>query len=77
MPLLHAAKNAGILISMDTTTLTKAPKKRGPKPKGYEDTHVLIPPDLLEWAKDQPEGFAGLVRTLLHQERTRRQPTPA
>ena len=57
---------------MDTNTSTKEPKKRGPKPKGYEDTHVLIPPDLLEWAKDQPEGFAGLVRALLREEHRRR-----
>lgn len=66
------AENAGILISMDTPTL-KQPKKRGPAPKGYEDTHVLIPPELLEWAKQQPEGFAGLVRALLREEHKRRE----
>lgn len=60
---------------MDTNASTKAPKKRGPTPKGYEDTHVLIPPDLLEWAKRQPEGFAGLVRALLRTEHARRTTT--
>jgi hypothetical protein len=30
-------------------------------------THIFIPPHLLEWAKQQPEGFAGLVRRLLQQ----------
>jgi hypothetical protein len=57
---------------MDTTATPKQQKKRGPKPKGYEDTHVLIPPYLIEWAKDQPEGFAGLVRALLRTEHERR-----
>jgi hypothetical protein len=57
---------------MDTNTSVKESKKRGPKPKGYEDTHILIPPYLLEWAKDQPEGFAGLVRALLRMEHERR-----
>jgi hypothetical protein len=32
------------------------------------DTHLHVPPHLLEWAKEQPEGFAGLVRRLLQQE---------
>ena len=59
------------------TPIPKQPKKRGPAKKGYADTHIMIPPDLLEWAKQQPEGFAGLVRALLREEYKRRTPTPA
>jgi hypothetical protein len=75
MAFLLVWKNEGILIPMDTP-IPKQPKKRGPAPRGYADTHVLIPPDLLEWAKEQPEGFAGLVRALLREERRRRDSTP-
>ena len=35
------------------------------------DTHFHLPNDLLEWAKTQPERFAGLVRRLLMEERER------
>jgi len=41
------------------------------------DTHIFLPPDLLEWAKHQEEGLAGLVRRLLMQERHRRTRLPA
>ena len=47
------------------------PRKRGQIPKGYVDTHILIQPELLEWAKRQPEGLAGLVRRLLADERAK------
>lgn len=52
-------------------------KKRGPAPKANKmiDTHVFMPEDLLEWMKQQPEGFAGLVRRLGAEERERRQVT--
>jgi hypothetical protein len=56
-------------------TPTPRQKKRGQIPKGYVDTHILIQPELLEWAKHQPEGLAGLVRRLLADERAR-QPMP-
>jgi hypothetical protein len=46
-------------------------KKRGPQPKGYVNVHIHVDPDLLEWAKQKPEGFAGLVRRLLQQEHAR------
>jgi hypothetical protein len=46
-------------------------KKRGPLPQGYGDTHVLIDPDLIEWAKAQPQGLGATVRRLLRQERAR------
>jgi hypothetical protein len=72
---LQEEKNTGILLSMNTQPAP--PKKRGPVPKGYEDTHVLMPPDLLRWAKEQPEGLAGLVRDLLAKERARRTPVGA
>ena len=54
------------------TSASPNKKKRGPLPKGYEDTHVLLEPDLIEWAKAQREGLSGLVRHLLAQERARR-----
>ena len=45
-------------------------KKRGParRSKRMVDTHLHLPDDLLAWAKQQPEGFAGLVRRLLREE---------
>ena len=52
-------------------------RKRGPKPKGYGNTHVLLPQDLIDWAKSQPEGLSGLVRRLLTAERQRRARRPA
>jgi hypothetical protein len=64
----------GILLSMETTaTLTQPKKKRGPAPKlgRMVDTHIHVEPHLLEWAKQKPEGFAGLVRRLLKQEHAR------
>jgi hypothetical protein len=58
---------------MDTNASIKQPKKRGPAPKlgRLVDTHIHVDPDLLEWAKQKPEGFAGLVRRLLQQEHAR------
>jgi hypothetical protein len=62
-----------ILLSMETTLAPKQQKKRGPAPKlgRLVDTHIHVDPDLLEWAKQKPEGFAGLVRRLLQQEHAR------
>ena len=56
---------------MKMTTLTQ-PKKCGLVPKGYEDTHVSMPPDLLQWVKEQLKGLAALVYHLLAQEPARR-----
>jgi hypothetical protein len=56
---------------MDTST-PEAKKKRGPIPKGYEDTHVLLPPHLIAWAKQQEGGLAGVMRRLLSEEYERR-----
>jgi hypothetical protein len=52
----------------------KPHKKRGPAKRlpAMVDTHLYIEPGLLEWAKQQPEGFAPLVRSLLAAERQRR-----
>lgn len=63
-----------ILLSMDTPATLTQPKRRGPAPKlgRMVDTHLHFPPDLLEWAKNQPEGFAALCRYLVEQERQRR-----
>jgi hypothetical protein len=48
-------------------------KKRGPAKRlpPMVDTHIFLPPDLLEWAKQHTEGLAPLVRRLLAQERAR------
>lgn len=53
----------------------KSTHTRGPRPRGYINVHFCLPPDLLEWAKRQPEGFAGLVRALLRTEHARRTTT--
>lgn len=53
-------------------TISKPPKKPGQVPKGYKQTVIQLPPDLLEWAKHQPEGLAGLARLLFAAERQRR-----
>lgn len=55
--------------------LTRPHRKPGPPSKlgPLANTHVYIPVDLLEWAKRQPEGFTGLVRHLLAEERARRE----
>lgn len=50
----------------------QTPRKPGPIPKGYKQTVIQLPPDLLEWAKRQPEGLAGLARLLMAEERQRR-----
>ena len=64
-------KKIGILFAMDSTQehLDKPKKKRGPAKKlqPMVDTHLFVPPYLLDWAKVQPEGFAGMVRRLLQQ----------
>jgi len=51
------------------------PKKPGPAKRlpAMRDTHVHLPEDLLEWAKQQPEGLAALMRALLSAERKRRE----
>ena len=56
---------------MSTNTVTKI--QPGPVSRGFKATSVQLPPDLLEWAKHQPEGLSGLVRLLLSQERPRRE----
>lgn len=48
-------------------TLQKPRKRPGPPKRGYVDTHFLLPPELLEWAKFRPEGLGGLVRRLLQE----------
>lgn len=56
------------------------PKKRGPKKRSnMVSTHLFFPEPLLEWCKEQPEGFAGLLRQLAKAEwarRTEHVPTP-
>jgi hypothetical protein len=48
------------------------PHKRGRVSHGYVDTHLGLPPDLLQWARQHPEGLGGLVRRLLAAEYARR-----
>ena len=49
-------------------------KRRGPIPRlGVQiGVHVKLPPDLVEWAKNQPEGMSALIRRLLAEEQQRR-----
>jgi hypothetical protein len=49
------------------------PRKKGPIPQGYANTHIQIEPDLLAWGKQQPGGFAALVRKLVRDARDREQ----
>lgn len=61
---------------MDMKSLAVVPqpkKKPGPRKRGYIHGHVLLPPDLCEWAKDQEGGLCALVRQLLADERRRRE----
>jgi hypothetical protein len=55
---------------METTQ--KQRKKTGPIPKGYVLGSFTVQPELLEWAKRQPEGLSGLIRLLFATEKKRR-----
>ena len=70
-------KCLAILFAMDKPSLVTQPKKRGPVASGYISTHVMLPEDLIEWAKHQPEKLSGLVRKALSDERRRRKATSA
>ena len=56
---------------MSTSPDTKQPKKRGPAPKGYVDTHIFLPPEIIEWGKTKPDGLSSLIRRLCIEERDR------
>ena len=43
--------------------------KPGPKPKGFKRVNAFLPPDMIEWGKDHPEGLSGLIRRLMATER--------
>jgi hypothetical protein len=58
-------------------TMEPIPKRRGPKPKGLKDTRIKVQPHLIEWAKEQPGGFAATVRSLLEKAYARHTRTPA
>lgn len=60
---------------MDNEPTPQPKKKRGPAKRmpTMVDTHLYLPQDLLDWAKEQPEGFAPLVRRLLTAARAREQ----
>lgn len=50
-------------------------KKAGPVPSAgpVAETHIHLPPALHAWAKDEPEGLSGLIRSLVLRERDRRE----
>ena len=50
------------------TTAAPRKRKRGPVKRGWEHTHLLLPPHLIDWAKEYPEGMGALVRLLLQTE---------
>ncbi len=56
---------------METEAVRSQPKKRGPVKRDYVSTHVMLPPALIDWAKEQPEGLSGLLRRILTQEHKR------
>lgn len=41
------------------------PRKLGRPNKGVTDVRLTIPPYLIAWAKERPEGMSGLVHRLL------------
>jgi hypothetical protein len=53
----------------------RAPRKPGRPKRGHtvRKFTVMLPPDLHEWAMQQPEGISGLVRRLLTAEREKSQ----
>ena len=56
--------------AMDQAT-ARAPRKPG-RPKSGNKVRkvtVMLPPDLHDWAMQQPEGLSGLIRRLLRDER--------
>ena len=59
-PLLNSAKGGSL----------------GPVPRGFINVHVMLPPDLIEWAKEQPEGLSGIARQAMNQEKRRRKVAP-
>ena len=62
------------LYPMDTAPSERVPKKRGPvKQVGMADTHIHLPAELLEWAKNQPERLSPMIRRLLTEERRKTQ----
>jgi hypothetical protein len=57
---------------MDKSSVPTQPKKRGPIPRGYVSTHVMLPPEMIDWAKEQPEGLSGIVRHAVGEVQKRR-----
>jgi hypothetical protein len=57
---------------MNKPTVATQSKKRGPVPQGHVSTHVMLPAELIEWAKVQPDRLSGVVREALKRERQRR-----
>ena len=62
---------------MDEAPITP-PRKQGRPKRGnlVKQFTIMLPPELHEWAMQHREGFSGLVRRLLAEERIR-EATPA
>ena len=74
---MFSPEKSGYSFAMNTHP--RRPKKKpGPVKRRIPmtDTHIFLPTDLLEWAKYQDEGLAGLVRALLARERQTRLAPP-
>ena len=67
------------LDTRETTTMEakqESPRRKPGRPKRgntFGKYTVMLPPDLHEWAMQQPEGLSALTRRLLQQERDRAQ----
>lgn len=68
---LDARENFWYTVAMEKPSISQQPKKRGPLKRGYGNVHILLPPDLIDWAKAQPEGLSGVARRLFTEERRR------
>jgi hypothetical protein len=75
MFLLVSRKNIGYTLAMDKTIVVQQLKKRGPVPRGYISTHVMLPAEMIALAKEQPEGLSGIARLAIGQELKRRKAT--
>lgn len=55
----------------ETPPVPSRPAGRPRRPVPMGKYSVILPPDLHEWAMQQPEGFSSLMRRLLQAERRR------
>jgi hypothetical protein len=74
---IEAREIFGYTFAMDKPIESHRPKKRGPIPQGNISTHVLLPEEIIEWAKLQPDRLSGVVREAMIRERQRRESASA